>query len=50
MLTGRTAECALLDRRLAAAHTGQSAVLVLRGEPGVGKTALLGYVAERAEG
>jgi DNA-binding CsgD family transcriptional regulator len=50
VLAGRTAECALLDRRLAGAHTGQSAVLVLRGEPGVGKTALLGYVAERAEG
>lgn len=43
-------ECAQLDRRLAAVYTGQSAVLVLRGEAGVGKTALLGYVAERAEG
>ena len=44
------AECAQLDHRLAAARTGQSAVLVLRGEPGVGKTALMGYAAERAAG
>jgi DNA-binding CsgD family transcriptional regulator len=50
VLIGRTAECAQLDRRLAAARTGQSAVLVLRGEPGAGKTALLGYAAERAAG
>lgn len=49
MLIGRTAECSQLDRRLVAARTGQSAVLVLRGEPGVGKTALLAYAAERAE-
>jgi DNA-binding CsgD family transcriptional regulator len=50
MLTGRAPECAALDRSLAAAHAGQSAVLVLRGEPGIGKTSLLGYAAERAEG
>jgi DNA-binding CsgD family transcriptional regulator/tetratricopeptide (TPR) repeat protein len=50
VLAGRTAECAQLDRALAAARRGQSAVLVLRGEPGVGKTALLGYAGERADG
>ena len=49
-LAGRGRESARLDRLLADARAGQSAVLVLRGEPGVGKTALLGYAAERAAG
>jgi len=49
-LAGRGPESARLGRLLADARTGQSAVLVLRGEPGIGKTALLGYVAERAAG
>jgi DNA-binding CsgD family transcriptional regulator len=40
-LRGRDAECAALDRLLDAVRTGESRVLVLRGEPGVGKTALL---------
>jgi DNA-binding CsgD family transcriptional regulator len=50
MLLGRTAECAVLDRLVTAALDGRSGVLVLSGEPGVGKTALLNYVAERASG
>ena len=50
MLRGRRAECLELDRLLEAMHAGQSAVLVLRGEAGIGKTALLEYTAERAEG
>jgi DNA-binding CsgD family transcriptional regulator len=50
MLRGRSAECAALDRLLAAAQGGESQVLVLRGEPGVGKTAVLDYLAERAGG
>ena len=49
-LAGRGAQGARLDRLLADARAGQSAVLVLRGEPGIGKTALLGYAAESAEG
>ena len=49
-LAGRGAEGARLDRLLADARAGRSAVLVLRGEPGIGKTALLGYAAERAAG
>ena len=50
MLCGRAAECRTLDELLKAVHTGESRVLVLRGEPGVGKTALLEYVLERADG
>jgi DNA-binding CsgD family transcriptional regulator len=50
MLYGRSAERVQLDRLLEAMDSGQSAVLVLRGEAGIGKTALLEYTAERAEG
>jgi hypothetical protein len=50
MLRGRRAERVQLERLLEAVHTGQSAVLVLRGEAGIGKTALLEYTAERGEG
>jgi DNA-binding CsgD family transcriptional regulator len=50
VLAGRVAECARLDRMLVAAQAGQSAALVVRGEPGIGKTALLEYTAERARG
>jgi DNA-binding CsgD family transcriptional regulator len=49
-LHGRRAERDLLDRLLADVRAGQSRVLVLRGEPGIGKTALLDYVAQRADG
>src|SRR5215467_11605116 len=50
MLQGREAEQRRLDELLGQARAGRSAVLVLRGEPGIGKTALLGYAASRAEG
>jgi DNA-binding CsgD family transcriptional regulator len=50
VLAGRATECAKLDELLADAHLGQSSVLVLRGEPGIGKSALLDYAAEHAEG
>ena len=42
-LRGRDSECATLDRLLDAVRGGESRALVLRGEPGVGKTALLEY-------
>ena len=50
VLAGRGTECATLDQLLAEARLGQSAVLVLRGEAGIGKSALLDYVAEHADG
>jgi hypothetical protein len=49
-LHGRRNECAALDGLLARVRGGRSAVLVLRGEAGIGKTALLGYLTERAAG
>jgi DNA-binding CsgD family transcriptional regulator len=48
VLRGRRDERDALDRQLQRVRTGQSSVLVLRGEAGVGKTALLEYVAEQA--
>jgi ATP/maltotriose-dependent transcriptional regulator MalT len=50
MLLGRELETARIDRLLDGARTGQSGALVLSGEPGIGKTALLDYAAGRAEG
>jgi DNA-binding CsgD family transcriptional regulator len=50
MLRGRRAECAELERLLEVMHTGHSGVVVLRGEAGIGKTALLEYAAKRADG
>jgi DNA-binding CsgD family transcriptional regulator len=49
-LRGRGRECEALRRLIDNARTSQSSVLVLRGEPGVGKTALLEYVLERSSG
>ncbi len=50
MLHGRSAERARIDELLAAARSGRSGVLALRGEPGIGKSALLGYAATHADG
>ncbi|MET7859418.1 AAA family ATPase [Streptomyces sp. NPDC005318] len=49
-LRGRGQEMAALDRVLATARADSSAVLVLRGAAGIGKTALLDYAAGRADG
>ena len=49
-LRGRHRECERLDRLIEAARAGESRALVVRGEPGMGKTALLDYVAEHASG
>ena len=50
MLLGRLPERAALSQLLDAARAGQSGVLVMRGEPGVGKTALLEYAIESSAG
>src|ERR1700733_65305 len=47
-LTGRGAERGMLDQFVEAIRAGESRALVLSGEPGVGKTALLEYLAEQA--
>lgn len=47
-LRGRGAECAVIDRLLDAARAGRSGALVIHGEPGIGKTALLEYATEDA--
>jgi predicted ATPase len=48
VLQGRRNECAALDRLLETARDGHSGVLVVRGEAGVGKSALLEYALEAA--
>jgi DNA-binding CsgD family transcriptional regulator len=50
MLLGRDLERHQIEQALARARSGSSATLALVGEPGIGKTALLGYAAERAAG
>jgi DNA-binding CsgD family transcriptional regulator len=49
-LCDRRRECAALDRLIATVHEGRSGVLVLRGEAGIGKTALLDYGVQAAGG
>lgn len=47
---GRDGETALLDSLLRRAREGRGGGVVLHGEPGIGKTALLSYAEERATG
>jgi DNA-binding CsgD family transcriptional regulator len=49
-LLGRRAETAALDRLPVDARSGRSQVLVLRGEAGIGKSALVEYLVESAAG
>ncbi len=49
MLWGRRQQCEALDGLIAEVRAGRSRVLVVRGEAGIGKTALLGYAAETAQ-
>jgi DNA-binding CsgD family transcriptional regulator len=48
VLRGRRHEREVLDRLMAGARAGRSGVLVMRGEAGIGKSALLRFLAERA--
>jgi predicted ATPase len=48
-LRGRASECALLDELASAIRRGESRSLVLRGEAGIGKTALLEYLIASAQ-
>jgi len=49
-LVGRRSECEALDRLLSDALAGQSRVIVVRGDAGVGKSALLTYLSEQIAG
>ena len=49
-LAGRHAECGALDQLVEDVRAGDSRALVVHGEPGVGKTALLEYLAGHAPG
>src|SRR5262252_8060507 len=49
-LVGRVAECEQLDALLTSVRDGRSLCLVIRGEAGIGKTALLDYAASEAAG
>lgn len=49
-LIGRRDECDVLDELLARARAGQSGVVVVRGEAGIGKTELLNHLLDRATG
>lgn len=50
VLLGRTGERKAFDRLLTDIRDGHSAVVILRGEAGVGKTTLLHYCARQASG
>jgi predicted ATPase len=50
VLYGRDAEASVIQDLLANAKTGRSGVLVIRGEAGIGKSALLDFAARSAAG
>jgi DNA-binding CsgD family transcriptional regulator len=50
MLLGRGGECGRIHGLLDDARRGRSGALVIRGDPGIGKSALLRYAVEHADG
>jgi DNA-binding CsgD family transcriptional regulator len=50
VLVGRQAECDCIARLVEDARQGKSGVLVVRGEPGIGKSALLAHAIELSRG
>jgi DNA-binding CsgD family transcriptional regulator len=50
LLKGRSRELTILGRLVDGVQAGESRVLVVHGEAGIGKTALLDYLAQRASG
>jgi predicted ATP-dependent serine protease len=50
MPVGRRSECEALDRVVTAARCRRGEAIVLHGEAGIGKTALLEYAAQAAQG
>src|SRR4029079_19804182 len=50
VLRGRASECARLDALLSAVRRGESSALVVRGEAGMGKSALLDYASRSSKG
>lgn len=50
LLRGRRDECDVLDRVVDDVRQGRSRVMVIRGEPGIGKSALLDYLDRTASG
>jgi AAA ATPase domain len=48
VLLGRERECSVIDRLLQDAGAGLDSALVVRGEAGIGKSALLEYARQRA--
>src|SRR4051794_1675152 len=48
-LVDRRIECSLLTGLLRDVRSGNSRVLVIEGDPGIGKSALMDYVARQAE-
>jgi DNA-binding CsgD family transcriptional regulator len=50
LLLGRRGECEALARLIAAARGGEGGAIVVRGEPGIGKTALIESAVASAQG